>query len=70
MANEMNEQERKMTRQEEFKQRLFALLREYNVTMSVEDDQIDFFSYTEWDENGNVVWESINFQTRWENGKE
>ena len=66
----MNEQERKMTRQEEFKQRLFALLREYNVTMSVEDDQIDFFSYTEWDENGNVVWESINFQTRWENGKE
>ena len=66
----MNEQERKMTRQEEFKQRLFALLLEYNVTMSVEDDQIDFFSYTEWDENGNVVWESINFQTRWENGKE
>ena len=59
-----------MTHQEEFKQRLFALLREYDVTMSVEDDQIDFFSYTEWDENGNVVWESINFQTRWENGKE
>jgi hypothetical protein len=66
----VNEQERKMTRQEEFKQRLFALLREYNVTMTVEDDQIDFFSYTEWDENGNVVRESINFQTRWENGKE
>jgi hypothetical protein len=66
----VNEQERKMTRQEEFKQRMFALLREYNVTMSVEDDQINFFSYTEWDENGNLVRESINFQTRWENGKE
>lgn len=59
-----------MTHQEEFKQRLFALLREYNVTMTAEDDQIDFFSYTEWDENGNVVRESINFQTSWENGKE
>jgi hypothetical protein len=59
-----------MTRQEEFKQKLFALLREHNVTMSVEDDQIDFFSHTEWDENGNVVRESINFQTRWENGVE
>ncbi len=59
-----------MTRQEEFKQKLFALLREYDVTMTAEDDQIDFFSYTKWDENGNVVWESINFQTRWENGKE
>jgi hypothetical protein len=58
-----------MTRQEEFKQKLFALLREHNVTMSIEDDWIDFFSYAEWDEDGNVVRESIYFQTRWENGE-
>lgn len=59
-----------MTRQEEFKQKLFALLREYDVTMCVEDDWVDFFSYTKWGEDGNVVGESINFQTRWENGRE
>jgi hypothetical protein len=63
-----------MTRQDEFKQKLFALLREYNVTMSVEDDRgtphIDFFAYTEWDENGDIKHDCINFQITYENGKE
>ena len=59
-----------MTRQDEFKQKLFALLREYNVTMTVEDDRIDFFAYTEWDEKGDIKNEGINFQTTYENGKE
>lgn len=59
-----------MTRQEEFKQKLFALLREYNVTMSVEDDCVDFFAYTVWDENGDIKHDCINFQTTDENGKE
>jgi hypothetical protein len=63
-----------MTRQDEFKQKLMALLREYNVTMSVEDDRgipkIDFFAYTEWDENDNIKHDCINFQTTYENGKE
>lgn len=63
-----------MTRQDEFKQKLLALLREYNVTMTVEDDRncpcIDFFAYTEWDENGDIKHDCINFQTTYENGKE
>lgn len=59
-----------MTRQDEFKQKLFALLREYNVTMTVEDDRIDFFAYTEWDEKGDIKHDGINFQTTYENGKE
>ena len=59
-----------MTRQDEFKQKLFALLREYNVTMTVEDDRIDFFAYTEWDEKGDIKHDCINFQTPYENGKE
>jgi hypothetical protein len=64
-----------MTRQDEFKQKLFALLREYNVTMSVEDPygspHIDFFAYTVWDENhNNIIHDCINFQTTYENGKE
>jgi hypothetical protein len=59
-----------MTRQDEFKQKLFALLREYNVTMTVEDDRIDFFAYTEWDEKGDIKHDCINFQTTYENGKE
>ncbi len=59
-----------MTRQDEFKQKLFALLREYNVTMTVEDDQVDFYAYTEWDENGDIKHDGVNFQTRYETGKE
>jgi hypothetical protein len=59
-----------MTRQDEFKQKLLALLREYNVTMTVEDDQVDFFAYTVWDEEGNIKHDCINFQTTYENGKE
>ena len=56
-----------MTREEEFKQKLFALLREYKVEMSVKDSDdgrpyIEFFS--------SVVLEDIDFQIRWENGRE
>jgi hypothetical protein len=60
-----------MNRQEEFKQKFFALLREYNVTMEVVEEfcgyntyasGVEFFSYTEWDENGDVKHESIDFK--------
>jgi hypothetical protein len=66
-----------MTRQDEFKQKLFALLREYNVIMSAEvlcddDAVVNFYSGVDWkiDDAGNVVSEDINFNIRWENGKE
>jgi hypothetical protein len=65
-----------MTRQDEFKQKLMALLREYNVTMSAEvvgpDDSpvVDFFAKGEWDENGDIKHDCITFQIAYENGKE
>lgn len=67
-----------MTRQDEFKDKLFALLREYQVEMSVVEsdsgyglcvDGIEFFSYTQYDQNGDVIAESIDFMIGvWENG--
>lgn len=67
-----------MDRQEEFKQRLLALLREYDVEMSVEESSrgyytvaegINFFSYAKY-EDGEIVAESIDFTLgTWENGK-
>jgi len=58
-----------MSRQEEFRQRLFSLLCEYNVTMSIVEetvghssrvDGINFFAYQQYDDNGNVSVDSID----------
>lgn len=68
-----------MTRQEQFKEEFFALLRKYKVEMEVEEEThnyatyasgIHFFSYTQWDEEGNIVGDCIDFKTgTWENGE-
>ena len=59
-----------MTRQEEFKEKLFALLREYDVEMKVEEgysgysttvEGISFWSETKWDKDGEQVREMIDF---------
>lgn len=67
------------TRQEEFKSKLFALLREYNVEMSVREDfqrwdtqvvGIEFYANPTWDADGNTTEEGINFTVgTWEDGK-
>lgn len=65
----------------EFKGKLFALLREYDVEMQVEEESsgyssmatgVNFFSYAEYDrENGDLIRESIDFTVgTWEDGKE
>lgn len=59
-----------MTRQEEFKAELFDLLRRYKVTMTIENDQINFWSYTQYDGEGNEIGSMINLDFTWENGKE
>jgi len=59
-----------MTRQEEFKAELFDLLRRYKVEMSIDDDFINFWSYTQHDGEGNEIGSMINLNFRWENGKE
>ena len=59
-----------MTRQDEFKAELFDLLRRYKVTMTIENDEINFFSYTQYDGEGNEIGSMINLNFRWENGKE
>lgn len=66
-------------RQKQFKEELFALLRKYKVEMSVEEETrgyetyatgVNFFSYTQWDEAGNIIGDSIDFKVgRWENGE-
>ena len=66
-------------RQEEFKNKLFALLREYNVEMQVEEDNkgygsipdgVSFFSPSVWDENFNQIHPVIDFKVgNYENGK-
>ena len=43
-----------MTCAEEFKQKLFALLREYDVEMYADED-ISFWSDAKWDENGDAI---------------
>lgn len=59
-----------MTRQDEFKAELFDLLRRYKVEMSIDDDFINFWSYTQHDGEGNELGSMINLNFRWENGKE
>ena len=59
-----------MTRQDEFKAELFDLLRRYKVTMTIENDQINFWSYTQYDGEGNEIGSMINLDFTWENGKE
>jgi hypothetical protein len=66
-------------RQEEFKNKLFALLREYNVEMEVHEhnngyssiaDGISFYSYSVWDESYNQIHPAIDFKVgNYENGK-
>jgi len=60
-----------MTRQEEFKQELFALLRKYDVEMSVTEatygyntvaEGINCWSYAKYDRDGNVVATTIDIQ--------
>jgi len=63
----------------EFKDKLFALLREYDVEMHVEEDTsgyatvvegINFFSYTKYGSDGEIERESIDFTIgAWEDGK-
>jgi len=62
--------EQEMTRQDQFKQELFELLRKYKVEMCIEDDNINFFSYSEFDSEFNEVAETIDLHVRWTNGKE
>jgi hypothetical protein len=68
-----------MSRQEQFKQELFELLRRYKVEMvrAVDDHYgkpgggINFWSYTQYDADGNVVADKIDLRLgSWENGKE
>ena len=59
-----------MNRQDEFKAELFDLLRRYKVEMSIDDDFINFWSYTQHDSEGNEIGSMINLNFRWENGKE
>ena len=59
-----------MTRQDEFKAELFDLLRRYKVEMSIENEEINFWSYTQYDGEGNEIGSMINLNFRWENGKE
>jgi hypothetical protein len=55
--------------EKEFKEKLDALLREYSVDISVEEEHegdasyikgINCWSYTKYDDDGNVIRESIN----------
>jgi hypothetical protein len=66
-------------RQEEFKNKLFSLLREYNVEMQVEEEYkgycsnpngISFFAYGVYDENSDKIDEGIDFKVgNYVNGK-
>lgn len=69
-----------MSRQDEFKEELFDLLRRYKVEMSVVEDTrsydievigINFWSYTQHDGEGNEIGGMIDLTVgRWENGEE
>ena len=59
-----------MTRQDEFRAELFDLLRRYKVTMTIEDDEINFYSYTQYDGDYNVIGSMIDLYFRREDGKE
>lgn len=58
-----------MTRQEQFKEELFDLLRRYKAEMSIENGQINFWSCTQYDGEGSEVGSMINLDFTWENGK-
>jgi hypothetical protein len=68
-----------MTRQEAFKQELFALLRKYDVEMQVEEETrgyssqvlgVSFYSPSKWNSDCELVQECIDFQIgSWENGE-
>ena len=66
----VDNKEHAMTRQEEFKAELFDLLRRYKVEMTIENDQINFWSYTQYDGEGNEIGGKIDLDFTWENGKE
>ena len=69
-----------MTRQEQFKAELFDLLRRYKVTMTVDEEVknwgtevkgVNFFSFTQYDSEGDVVGDIIDLTVgRWEDGQE
>ena len=69
----------RMTRTEEFRTKFHALLREYDVEMSVVEETkgyytqvvgVNFFSYTKYGTDGEIVAESIDYTTgTWENGR-
>ena len=60
-----------MTRQDEFKAELFDLLRRYKVEMTIENDEINFYSYTQHDGEGNEIGSMIDLNVgKWENGEE
>ena len=66
-------------REQEFQDKLFALLREYNVEMTVEEsvkgyytsvDGINFHGYQTYDREGNEIEPAIDITLgTWENGK-
>jgi gamma-glutamyl:cysteine ligase YbdK (ATP-grasp superfamily) len=68
-----------MTRTEEFKAKFHALLQEYDVEMSVVEETkgyhtqvvgVNFWSYTKYGTNGEVVAEGVDYTTgTWEDGK-
>ena len=68
-----------MTRQEQFKEELFDLLRRYRVEMSVEEETngyqwsvkgINFYSYIQYDGEGSVIGEQIDLNVgKWEDGR-
>lgn len=59
-----------MTREDEFKAEMAALFAKYNVTMDVETSgdyapypsAITFFAYTEYDKEGNITADMIDFK--------
>jgi hypothetical protein len=58
-----------MTRQEQFRAEMAAIFAKYKVEMDVEETSgyypspsaITFFAYTEYDDQGNIVAEAIDF---------
>lgn len=68
-----------MTRSDEFKDKLFALLREYDVEMEVVEEVsgyntyatgVNFWSFSKFDDNGRLVADSVDVTVgTWENGK-
>jgi hypothetical protein len=66
----------KKSRQDEFKDELFALLQKYDAEMSVRTDRhgyavgVNFWAYTKYDERGDVLHDCIDLTLgTWENGR-